>query len=787
MAPRDFTGCLHQVCSAGACLGLVLCCACNKDAEKGQQETQSPESFEQREARLDATVWRGELEAQRHERTFVALRDELRKATNKLAVLERFDFHEIALPQAVGGESNLILGIIQRQFADDSRKLFSHAGWQELLGKLEMGGWELQQAEWNHIRFKPASGSDLAESGFEFELDAEMAPANRRAIIRGNLAVEWERETTSTSLVRPRRLTVSNLQVWERANSPRPSDGRGVGGEGGFRKSFVATPEAPERRGDFINMHPLIVNDVNGDGNDDIILAGCNRLFLNRGGASFQPAEFIAENVFHGVRSAGVLADFTGDGVLDFLTVAGEGVWSNKLVLYAGTGTFPFTNESVLACPTLELQDPSVLTAGDIDGDGDLDVFLAQYKAPYVGGQVPTPYYDANDGYPATLLLNDGHGRFSPATESAGLAAKRFRRTYAASFVDLNGDGDLDLVTLNDFAGVDLYYNNGKGVFTDETGRLYNRHLFGMSHCVADFDGDGALDLFAVGMNLPAVQRLESMRLAREDLPDRTRMRVEMAYGNRLYVQRSGQWFSSPFAAEIARTGWSWGVTACDFDNNGTLDLYLANGHVSGESSTDYDSHYWRHDIYVGSSRENKRLLYYFAEPFMGLNTGKTSWSGYQHNVLFLNTGGNHYLNAAFLLGVAHESDCRAVVGADLDNDGRMDLVLTAADWMGGPTTGRHRLLVHLNELPREGHWIGAKLMTCPGRPSPIGAKVIARSADRSWIAQIITGSSFQAQHPNSVHFGLGKVTRLTELTVHWPNGEVQRIPDPAVDRYYRF
>src|SRR5947207_15125749 len=95
----------------------------------------------------------------------------------------------------------------------------------------------------------------------------------------------------------------------------------------------------------------------------------------------------------------------------------------------------------------------SVMTCGDIDADGDLDVFLAQYEEPYANGTTPNPYYDANDGNPCYLLLNDGHGNFNDATIGSGLEKKRQRRSYSASFADLDDDGALDLVVVSDFAG----------------------------------------------------------------------------------------------------------------------------------------------------------------------------------------------------------------------------------------------------------------------------------------------------------------------------------------------
>ena len=76
---------------------------------------------------------------------------------------------------------------------------------------------------------------------------------------------------------------------------------------------------------------------------------------------------------------------------------------------------------------------------------------------------MPVPHYDANDGVPAFLLLNDGHGFFTDVTGASGLEKKRWRRLFSASFADLDGDGRLDLVTASDFAGVDVYRNEGAG------------------------------------------------------------------------------------------------------------------------------------------------------------------------------------------------------------------------------------------------------------------------------------------------------------------------------------
>ena len=84
---------------------------------------------------------------------------------------------------------------------------------------------------------------------------------------------------------------------------------------------------------------------------------------------------------------------------------------------------------------------------------------------------MPAPIYDANDGFPGYLLLNDGSGNL--VTYRGGRArAKRYRRSYSASFVDLDDDRDLDLAVISDFSGVDLFLNDGSGKFTDVTAKL---------------------------------------------------------------------------------------------------------------------------------------------------------------------------------------------------------------------------------------------------------------------------------------------------------------------------
>jgi hypothetical protein len=731
------------------------------------------ESLEEQEARFDSTVWRDEVLAQKYEKTFAKIWDDVRRATNKVAVLGEMDFDSILLPKVAAPASGLGLGIQKQTFQPVDDRRMPRKDWNDTLKQLYASGWRLKEVEWYHQKFSPPKDGKPAWSELAFEIFGERLSARTRFIMRGTLGVEWDAPSETRAFVRPSTLRVTELTVLERAGEPA------------FREEAIVTPNPPERFGEMINMHPIIITDINGDWKDDIIMAGMDKVLINDGTAKFTPSEFISEKVFRGSTPAGVLADFNGDGKLDFLTVAVQGALTNKLVLYPGNGDVPFTAEPMVAWADGKIVAPSVITAGDIDHDGDLDVWVGQYKPPYKGGQVPTPYYDANDGYSSYLLLNDGHGKFDHVTYERGLNPKRFRRTLAASFVDLDSDGDLDLVTVNDYAGVDLFYNDGTGHFKDETPRLYNRHGFGMGICFADFDHDGTLGFLMIGMSVPTVDRLEFMKLGREDFLDRTQKRTDMAYGNRAYVLRNNKWVQPSFGGQLAKTGWSWGTTALDFDNNGMTDIYVTNGHISGESAEDYDSHIWTHDIYVGSSEEDPKLLTYFDKPFRGINTGKSSSNGYQHNVLFMDTGTNEYVNVAYLMGVAHEIDSRAAASVDLNNDGKQDLVFTEGQWFGGPQTGRNRLHIEINQLDTGNHWIGVKLTGKPGC-STIGTKVSVITPSKTYLAQIVTGDSYQTQHPNTVHFGLGRETNVQAIRLIWPNGKTNVITQPKPDQYLR-
>jgi hypothetical protein len=383
------------------------------------------------------------------------------------------------------------------------------------------------------------------------------------------------------------------------------------------------------------------------------------------------------------------------------------------------------------------------------------------------------------------LLRNDGDGKFVDVTDEAGLGGKRRRRTYAGSLVDLNADGHLDLVVTSDFSGIDLYFGDGDGKFRDVTDRvLGQRHGFGTSHAVADFNDDSALDLFVAGVSSPTARRLDNMKLSRPDRPDIDGMRGAMGYGNRMFFSRGGRLIPPKWADQVARTGWSWGASALDFDNDGDRDLYIANGNQSGRSAQDYSTTFWRHDLYTGDSQPNSSVDLVFDEAMKPYERLEISWHGHEHKALFLNRGERPMANVAFLMGAALGFDGRAVVADDIDGDGQVDLIVTDKR-PGGPTGLKQRVFVLRNRLPNVGHWIGVRLYESGGGKSPLGAVIKVFTAKGTQIAPILAGDSFAAQHAQAAHFGLGKLAAVDRIEVHWPSGQVERIEKPRIDRWH--
>ncbi len=735
------------------------------------------EKYEYDKALKDRDYWAQELEAQAHDQTFIALWDKIRNSSGeKIDVLGTLQFDEIVLPSF--GEDKPIEFGISKQTSQGAGKTLSHEEWTQYLQQLKGEGYTLVQCEFHHQNFRKVDGAYNSEFSSEFHISNSVQ--KRRYILKGVIGVVWTDKIDKDGNPVPQKLDLSKFYVMHR-------DGRQP-----FQSRYL-----PGALSSMITANtPLLVSDLNGDGMSDVVLPNINKLLINKGGFDFSSQE-ISPNMPDEMFS-GVLADFTGDGLADLVvggTFAGKKPWiaDGKRNSAATTGPHLFLFErkagdkfadvgvSIFG-PDSMLVRPTSLTAGDVDGDGDLDLFFSQYKQPYRQGQLPYPYYDANDGDAAFMLINEGRMQFSDQTEARGLGGKRYRRTYANSLVDLDGDFDLDLLVVSDFSGVDMYYNDGSGVFTDVTDtNIDERFLFGMSHTFGDFNMDGAIDFYVLGMSSTTARRLEAMGLGRPDQPDKNEKRMDMAYGNRMYMAGADHKFNEPsFRDDVARSGWSWGCTAFDFDNDGDQDIYVTNGHVSRESAVDYCTHFWRDDIYRLDSDEDPDMASAYSKVFDLENQQGYSWNGFEKNHLFVNRDGGGFVNASYLLGGALVEDCRGVISEDFNGDGKMDLMVVTFRYPND-----HRIVMLQNEAELDNNWIGVRLAEHKGGQSAIGARIELHTSRGIMPAVITTGDSFLSQHSFSKHFGLGRDIKVEKVVVRWLDGTQAELAAPAINEVH--
>lgn len=710
-----------------------------------------------REDQADRTVWAKEMLAERCGRVFEDLWDSINASTNKLGVLARLAAREFILPNWSTVE-HLPHGIELHQGKQPGEKLNSEQ-WQELVHQLSTNGWVLENVEFRHNQFDVDTNGAPTRSQFWFSAHLTNSLRPDRAMVEGNLRVSWGPTSREQDLPRIERIDGTRLELKHRTGEPF------------FRKVFEATFTPPEH---FPIIDPLIVYDLDGDGIPEILLPATNLVYFRTQSGTYE-AKPLCKYPLDFIMSA-VVADFDGDGQADLLCANFRG-----LFLFKGSrdGAFDTPPRQVWTANPY-LKNAMALTCGDVNGDSSLDIFLAQYKAPTLAQVLSPHYYDANDGWPSFLLINDGHGNFSDRTEAAGLGRKRWRRTYTASFADLDDDGHPDLIVVSDFAGLDLYRNDGAGHFTEATHKWVSEpHAFGMAHCLADFNLDGHEDLLMIGMPSPTVDRLQHLNLWRNYSTEDAAMRPAMTYGNRLLMGKpDGGFEQTDLSDSVAKSGWSWGCSALDFDNDGFPDVYIANGLRSNRSVRDYEGQFWLHSIFLDNA-DDVSASRYFMDLYSKTIESGWSYGGYEKNRLYYNRNGRGFTDIAHLAGVSLEEDSRGVVGADLVGDGRTDLVLTTVEvW----PQKRQRLLIYKNALKDPGHWIGFRAKEKPGA-SPVCLRVRLKTSRGSTVKQLITGDSHRSQHPNAIKFGLGEASPIS-AEVLWANGKSVTLSQPTRDRY---
>lgn len=714
--------------------------------------------IEQDEKAATATIWASEDAAQAWANGIDAFWNRLNQHRGELDPLLSPPARSLSCPTAQG-PTPLPLGILSWQSATQTiESLVLRSDPRIAAWRAE--GWGLEQSEWRHVRFDAAASAPTAVSHYDVRLHFTRPSPPARIQIAARLRITWPAPQPAPGTATEGDWVVEHYEILRRD------------GEAAFQENTrLEVPPFPRTTW----IDPLIAPSPATNLAKQFLLAARNLRITRGPDGTWSVAPLSSHHP--GLIFTALLADFNGDGHDDLLCVVRSGI-----LLLPGASGLAFEQPAQPAWTAPErLHYAQAITCGDIDQDGDLDLFLGQYRTPYEGGQMPRPYFDALDGPPAYLLRNQGNGRFEDITPGSALAAKRHRRSYGASFADLDADGDLDLLVTSDFAGVDVYENDGTGRFTDRTTPWIDEtRAFGMSHEFSDFDADGILDFFMAGMPQPTADRLQALGLERPGFEAWKDERSRVSAGNRLYFGGPTGYRQRPSGTQISRAGWAWSAASLDLNHDRFPELCVVNGHESRSSVRDYEREFWLHDIYVGNSTPKPAADAYFSSKFATTRAEGWSYGGYDKNRLYLNLGAERFVEVGHVLGLALETDCRNVVADDFDGDGDEDLLVTTFEVWPAP---RQTLRMLENTLPPAGHWIEIQPQSPSGKPSVIGATVHLRDASGRQVRTLVTGAGYRSQAGLVAHFGIGDVTRVDAVEVHWPDGGVTRTQDLAADQ----
>ncbi len=455
-----------------------------------------------------------------------------------------------------------------------------------------------------------------------------------------------------------------------------------------------------------------------------------NRLYRNNGDGTFTD---VTEKA--GVRGAGfgmgvAAADYDNDGWVD-LYVAG--VDRNQLFHNNGDGTFTdVTAKAGVAGIHPKLGKTWSISAGwfDYDNDGRLDLFVTNYvnwsleNEPVCKTRDIVAYCSPNSytGQPNMLFHNNGDGTFTDVSEASGIG-KYVGKGMGVVFADYDGDGFTDVFVSNDTYRNFLFHNNGNGTFREVgtvTGVAYNENgksIAGMGADFRDVDNDGRPDIFVVGM---IGDTFPLFRNRGRDFTDITA--------------------SSGVSVATGRLT-AWGAGIVDFDNDGWKDLFAACSSIL-DNAEEID--------HLPSKLSNKVLR---------------------------NIGGTRFEDVSALAGASFDvpQAHRGMAYGDLNNDGRIDAVVTVKD---GPPE------ILINRSPGKNHWLLVRLIGTRSNRDGLGARLKATLAGgRALYNHATTSTGLSASSDPRVHFGLGTAERVEKLEIWWPSGARQALENVPADR----
>jgi enediyne biosynthesis protein E4 len=452
-----------------------------------------------------------------------------------------------------------------------------------------------------------------------------------------------------------------------------------------------------------------------------------NALYRNNRDGTFTDVTEKAGVAGGGYGQGVAVGDYDGDGFPDiYVTQYGRSI----LYRNNGDGTFTdVTEKAGVAAPGWS----SSAVWFDYDNDGRLDLFVCQFVDFDKSKNLPCTAYN-KPGYcvprlykpmPGWLFHNNGDGTFTDVSKSSGIG-KYLGKAWGAVAADLNNDGKMDLFVANDTTANFLFMNRGNGKFEEiaalagvgfsETGRPRS----GMGVDAADFNQDGWMDLFVANI-------------------DHEKYSLYQNNHDETFDDQAGA--TGIGAATRLMSGW--GLKFFDYDNDGNLDLFLANGNP---------------DDLIEIMQKDVT---------------------YREPMLLFHSDGKTLQNVSAESGpiFGRALSARGLAIGDFDNDGAVDVLVSVND---APP------LLLRNTAAKGRHWLGIKLVGRKSNRDAIGARVTCQAGDLRRSRTKVGGGSFLSSHDPRLVLGLGNRTKLDWLEVKWPEpgGATEKFTDLPIDKY---
>lgn len=659
------------------------------------------------------------------------------------------------LPGSLGPEVEVRPGFRSAPLAVGAAKIADPAAWAQGLVEWQRSFARVDDVRFDVLEANPSSDGSESPVRLRLRIQGVLGDGGRRALtaeLTGTMRAQADRWLLATA-------EVVAGGVLSCAKPPFVE----VGEAAGVQKVVRPVP-SEEMKTDWQGACAL---DFDQDGWMDLFVASQpkNHLYRNRGDGTFEDVAR-AWGVEVPVGGTGALAlDFDDDGRDDIFLCSA----TQPLRLFKNDGK-RFVDVSRRAGVERTCSAASA-AAADYDGDGRLDVFVACYKpAKEIG---PDSWHRVSNGGPSLLFRNKGDGTFEEVAAQAGVAAPHF--SFAAAWADYDEDGKPDLAVANDYGDKALYHNLGGGRFEEVAAKLGVVDTGnGMGADWGDYDGDGHLDLFFANMTSHAGDRLMKQLVMGTPAGDTARV-LSLLKGNALF-RWDGKSFQDVRAeAGIADSGWAWGGGFFDADGDGRLDLFVANGMISGLDRRDTDSIYWTH---VAASslpvpkalREIPSNRMYTERHHGQVLRAAWSFAGFQRDSLFLNAGLGRFVDVSPVSGCDGVRDGRSAVFADFDNDGRPDIFVH--ETMGS----RHQLYANQSAPPAS--FVSLTLEGVKGNRAAVGARVAATldAPKQVLVRHVAAGSGYASSGDRRILIPVPAGARLAGLEILWPGGAVQKL-----------